>query len=100
MKKHLSEKITLNMLGNLTGYTPNHFQRLFFESTGVSPQKYLEGLRIRHAKYLLAKGEKELAEIAYECGFSSQAYFSALFKRETLLTPKEFRNMSLSSYPD
>ena len=100
MKKHFPEKITLQTLGDLTGYSPNHFQRIFTESAGVSPQKYLENLRLKHAKYLLAKGEKGLAEISYACGFSSQAYFTALFKRETLLTPKEFRNAALSSYPD
>ena len=92
MKKHFHEKITLQTLGNLTGYTPNHFQRIFTEVMEISPQKYLENLRIEHAKYLLAKNETSLADIAYLCGFSTQPYFSQLFKRTTLLSPSEFRN--------
>jgi AraC-like DNA-binding protein len=88
--KHFDKPLCLKDLGQLTGYSPNHFQRIFTFVMGVSPQKYLEGLRIEHAKYLLAKNLGNLTEIAYECGFSSQSYFSKVFKKHTLLTPNEF----------
>ena len=91
MKSHFSEKISLQTLGALTGYTPNHFQRIFSDIMEISPQKYLESVRIKNAKYMLSQTERSIADIAYACGFSSQAYFSMIFKRETLLTPNEFR---------
>lgn len=100
MKEHYEQKITLQTLGDLTGYTPNHFQRIFTDVMEISPQKYLEGLRIKNAKYLLAQTERPIAEIAYACGFSSQAYFSLLFKRATLLTPNEFRAASGFQYEE
>jgi AraC-like DNA-binding protein len=100
INERFSEKITLQGLGELTGYTPNHFQCIFTEIMGLSPQKFLENRRISQAKYLLAKGEKSIAEVAYECGFSSQAHLTSVFKKATLLTPAEYRNAALSSYPD
>ncbi len=100
MKNNFEEKISLEILGDLTGYSPNHFRFIFTEITGVSPQKYLENIRLSRAKYMLAQNELSIAEIAYACGFSSQAYFSLLFKRETMLTPNEFRRSALSGYPD
>lgn len=100
MERHFDEKITLQLLGEMTGYTPNHFQRLFTLVTGMSPQKFLENVRLRHAKYLLAGKDMSISQIAYACGFSSQAYFTLLFKRTTMLTPREFRDGALSAYPD
>ena len=94
IKQNFSQPITLKTLGALTGYSPNHFQRIFTEAIGTSPQKYLENVRIEQAKYLLTQNEKTLSETAYLCGFSSQAYFIQVFKRHTLLTPSEFQKKS------
>ena len=91
MKEHFNEKITLQQLSSLAGYAPTYFQQLFVKTMYISPQKYLEELRINHAKYLLSQDEQSISDIAYACGFSSQSYFSAVFKRYTLVTPYEFR---------
>ncbi len=40
MKAHYDEKITLEKLGEITGYSPNYFRKIFTEVFGVSPQKY------------------------------------------------------------
>lgn len=98
MKKHYDKNVTLDFLGDLTGYSPNHFRRLFVSIIGTSPTKYLENIRVSRAQYLIMQNEKSLTEIAYECGFSSQAYFSQVFKKTTLLTPAEFQATSLITY--
>lgn len=100
LKKHYQDKISLQTLGEKVGYSPNHLQRIFTSVTGVSPQAYLESLRIGQAKYLLSKEENSLADIAYACGFSSQSYFSKIFKKHTLLTPYEFRKNAAFSYDE
>ena len=94
MKANFSAQITLSDLGNVIGYSPNHFQKIFFKTMGISPQKFLEKLRVDHAKYLLMKNELSIASIAYECGFSSHPHFTKVFKQLTLLTPSEFRQKS------
>lgn len=98
IKNNFDSKITLTELGNLTGYTPNHFQRIFTSITGTSPQKYLEEIRIKNAKFLLSQNELSIADVAYACGFSSQSYFCKTFKKATLISPIEFRNSTLNVF--
>ena len=98
MKENFQQKITLATLGELTGYTPNHFQKIFSQSVRVSPQKYLENLRLKYAKYLLSQTEKPIVEIAYDCGFSSQSHFTKTFKTVVKTTPYEFRRSSMVVY--
>ena len=100
IKANFSQNISLEVLGAVTGYSPNHFRKLFTEIMGVSPQKYLERVRVNHAKYLLVKREMSLADIAYVCGFSSQPYFTKIFKAYTLLTPYEFQQKATFRYKE
>jgi len=98
LHQNYQKKITLQELGEITGYSPNHLQRIFTEVMDISPQAYLEKSRIDHAKFLLSQQENTLADVAYACGFSSQSYFSKIFKKHTLLTPSEFRQNSIFTY--
>ncbi len=91
MKENIGKSLTLSELSVSAGYSPNHFQRIFTDIMGLSPREYLEDIRIKHAKYLLAQNEKSLSEIAQDCGFSSQSYFCKVFKRHAFITPNEFR---------
>jgi len=88
------KKITLSNLGKLAGYSPNHLHREFKRFIGISPQKYIENVRISAAKLELTKREKSVAEIAYACGFSSQSHFTLAFKKATGMTPLSYRHSS------
>jgi len=68
------------------------------EDAQYLPQKYIEELRLRQAKFLLISTTYSLAEISYSCGFSSQAYFSLVFKNTTGQTPNAFRKIALAAY--
>ncbi len=98
LNQNYQKEITLKKLGEITGYSPNHLQRIFTDVMGLSPQAYLEKLKIDHAKFFLSQNENTLADVAYKCGFSSQSYFSKLFKKHTLLTPSEFRRSATFKY--
>lgn len=52
---------------------------------------YLKNMRIQKSKELLERSELSLVEVAFECGFSSQAYFSTVFKNCTGLSPLTYR---------
>ena len=98
IKEYFQENLTLKTLGEVAGYSPNYLERLFIEIMNTTPQKYIEKLRIEHAKYLLIKDDFSIAEIAYSCGFASQSYFTQIFKKHTLISPFEFRkNATLQS---
>ena len=98
MKKNFDKKVTLQQLASLTKLSPSHFQKVFSSEMSMSPLKYLEGIRINQAKFLLMEHKASLVDIAYSCGFSSQSYFSSQFKRLTGLSPKEFQTNANAKY--
>ena len=53
--------------------------------------KYVNTIRIENAKQAL-KSDTPIAQIAALVGFMEQKYFSTVFKRETGLTPSEYRS--------
>ena len=100
MKKNFSDSISIKTLADLTGYSPNHFRTFFASTMNISPQKFLEKIRIDNAKFLLVQNELSIAEIAYACGFSSQSYFTKAFKEATMQTPGEFLKTSFVKYDE
>jgi AraC-like DNA-binding protein len=71
--------------------TPDHFSRLFLESTGQRPIKYIQHKRIERAQLLLTTTANSLQTIAEKVGLENISYFSRLFKKETGKTAGEFR---------
>ncbi|MBE6590014.1 MAG: helix-turn-helix transcriptional regulator [Ruminococcaceae bacterium] len=98
IREHYREDISLSDIAYVTGYSPNYFHHVFTAVMGKTPQRYLLDVRLGHAKYLLAQPEKTLSEIAYECGFSSQAYFTEQFKKMTYTTPGQYRKRCMERY--
>ena len=66
----------------------------FTKYTGLSPINYLLQKRIQEAKSLLESTSCSIAQISNMLGFSSQSYFSQVFKKSTGKTPIQHRNES------
>ena len=94
MQNHTGEKVTLDRLGELTGYSPLHVLRLFKAAVGCSPHEYLSSLRMERAKQLLIESDMPIDRIAAECGFSSESYFHSYFKRSAGISPGEYRRIA------
>ena len=82
----------INNLAEEFGISLSHFTREFTKETGINPIKYLTNIRMQHAMQLLQNTELSVNEIAIKCGFSCGNYFSKSFKKNTKLTPYQFRN--------
>ncbi|OWA37316.1 hypothetical protein B9G55_04425 [Saccharibacillus sp. O16] len=72
-------------------YHFDYLSRCLKQYTGLSPLAYRHRLQIERAKRLLAHSDEPLARIGERCGFPDPSYFARLFKRETSLTPGEYR---------
>lgn len=90
IKDHLSEDLSLETVSNFASYSPIHFHKCFKLATSKTLREYVEDLRIKRAILLLSTTSLTLTEIASQCGFSSQAYFSYVFKRRTNRTPRDY----------
>ena len=88
---HLGQDLTIETLANEASLSPFHFARAFKAATGVAPHSYVTDRRIDRAKSWILEDRRPLAEIAYLCGFSSQAYFTGWFKRLAGATPAAYR---------
>jgi AraC-like DNA-binding protein len=89
--EHLDENISVNDLADVAGLSPSYFRRWFHREVGFSPRGYVTQLRIERAKRLLAESDRSITDIAMDLGYSTSAYFTAVFHGETGTTPSEFR---------
>ncbi|UZR98786.1 helix-turn-helix domain-containing protein [Chondrinema litorale] len=67
--------------------------RLFSSVEGITIEKYILKQKIEKVKELLFYDELTLSEIAFKMNYSSTAHLSAQFKKETGMTPTQFKNL-------
>lgn len=91
LNEHFKEDISLQTLSELTYLNKYYLAHVFKNYKGISPINYLIQVRIKEAKHLLETTNYSIAKIASSIGFSSQSYFSQVFRKETNMTPNEYR---------
>lgn len=90
INNNLTADLTLESLASAANFNAIYFHKLFKASTGKTLHEYVEDQRIKKSINLLISTNMTLAKIAYECGFSSQSYFSYVFKKKNGLTPRKY----------
>jgi AraC family transcriptional regulator len=91
IEAHLDDRLALAELAAVACLSPYHFSRSFKQALGVNPHHYVTQRRIDRAKTLMRRTRQPLALIAQEVGFADQSHLSAIFRRETGMTPGRFR---------
>lgn len=92
IENNLAAPVSLDWLASEAGISPFHLSRSFRRITGLSIQGYLRERRLKEACHLLAETRKPLAEIAYDCGFSSQSRMTTVFRQALDTTPLAYRH--------
>ena len=90
---NLSEKITLQQIGEETYFSPLYCETVFRQKTGTSIIKYVTKRRIEEAQKLLFDGQLSLRIIAEKVGFEDYNYFARVFKKTTGSTPTEYKKL-------
>lgn len=91
VRKHLSEPIQVADIASETGHNVSYLCRAFKQETGKTLKAYINEVKLEEGKYLLLATNKATVDIAMELGYSSQAYFTTLFKAYAGETPQAFR---------
>ena len=74
--------------------SPNYLGDLLKKETGKSAQEHIQLKTIDVAKEKIYDTKKSISEIAYELGFKHPQHFTRMFKKQTGLSPNEFRNLN------
>lgn len=98
IRENLSSELSLKLLAEEANFSPIYFHNLFKTSTGQTTHAYIQQQRIKKAMHLLVTTSMTLAQICFECGFSSQSYFNYVFKRATGCTPRTYAKQVAESY--
>jgi transcriptional regulator GlxA family with amidase domain len=91
LQEHLSAPMTLASLAEYLGLSVRTLNRRFRQATGLSPQAYLQTLRIALAKDLLRHSNLPVNDIAWQTGLQDVSYFGQLFRRHAGMTPLAYR---------
>ncbi len=88
---NLEKDLTLAEIAGAAHMSPYHFSRLFKQSTGLTPHRYVIERRVQRARELLGESTLPIAEIALSCGFANQSHLNRHFRRLLGVNPKAFR---------
>lgn len=91
IESHLSDELSLNILAKRAFVSPVYFSRLFKQETGEGFNEYVVKKRMEQAKSLLISTALRSGEVAFRVGYKDVNYFSAAFKKNVGVSPKEYR---------
>ena len=91
IERNVTRTMTLTMAADFMGLSPSHLSRVFKAHTGVCFIDYVTNRRIERAKTMLKRTDIPVLRIANSLNFQPVNYFSRVFKKQTGLTPSEFR---------
>ncbi len=89
---NLHTRIKVEDLAEHIGINPSYLSKLFAEEMGCSISFYICDKKIDTAKRMLVYSDYTTAQISSILAFSSQSYFTEVFKKKTGKTPYEYRN--------
>ncbi len=91
IERNVTRTMTLTMAADFMGLSPSHLSRVFKAHTGVCFIDYVTNRRVERAKSMLTRTDIPVLRIANSLNFQPVNYFSRVFKKQTGLTPSEFR---------
>ena len=91
IEAHLCDKLTIQDLADVSGYSLFHFTRLFNQFVGLTPYDYLIRRRLSDASEALLMSDKRIIDIAQDYQFGSHETFTRAFNRLFVMPPSQWR---------
>ena len=94
MKRRVGETLVIEEIAAESGLSRPHFFKLFRDQTGLTPNMYLNTLRVETALDRLSEVRVPIVHISDDLGFSSQASFTRFFTSHVGVSPREYRTVA------
>ncbi len=91
---HPREKYTPQKMAEMVELSKQRFSSLFKANMGKSPMEYVREIRLTTAARALLVSNKNINDIAYECGYEDANYFIREFKSAFGFTPNQYRKIA------
>ena len=92
LENDLAQNWTVSSMAKHCGLGVTQFSKHCYQVTNCTPVNYLNQLRLLKARKMIGENpESTITSIAYDCGFSSNQYFTRVFKAHFKETPQECR---------
>lgn len=88
---HIQEPITVEQVANELSVNSSYLSKLFKKEMGKSISEYIRDSKIEIAENMLRHLDDSSLQIANYLGFSSQSHFIQVFRKQTGMTPEEYR---------
>ena len=88
---HLADDLSLPVLARRAAMSERSFSRHYVESTGLTPARAVERLRVEAARRLLSESRLPVKRISQRCGFGSEETMRRSFLRLLATTPQDYR---------
>lgn len=90
-KANIKKKLTLKDICSKVNYSSSFLCKTFKKQTGERLIECFNRLKVEEAEKMLVNTEKSVADISLELGFSEVKYFGAIFKKNTGMSPTDYR---------
>lgn len=88
---YCNSELSITKLAKMCNITPEYFRKIFKNIYGTSPIKYINDLKLEHAKELLLSGQYTVTESMILSGYDDPAYFSHTFKKKYGVSPSKIQ---------
>ncbi|GDY12258.1 hypothetical protein LBMAG53_11360 [Planctomycetota bacterium] len=91
IESHLADPLPVEALAQRSGFSRDHFTRIFTRAMGSSPARHVAERRIAAAAVRLLRSDDPIEDIAAAVGFANRYHFSRVFHRILGITPAAYR---------
>lgn len=97
MHRHFQQDLSLSVLSERFHFSPQYIAKKFKELYNTTVMTYLTELRMEKAKSLLIHTDMSVLDMAEALGYADENYFGKVFKKQTGLSPLQFRKQQRHS---
>ena len=100
IQQNIGDELTLTKLASVIHLNPCYLSRYYRKVRGSNLSDFIKNMKIERSKNLLLCTNRKIGDIAIELGFESQSYFCKVFKKNTGVSPIEFRRKDAVKYDE